>query len=148
MACYLINHMSTSILQGEFPFSFLYPKCTPFPFSPRVFGCICFVHVLGPSHDKLASHAIKCIFLGYSPTWKAYHCIDPITWHQYVSADVTFFESTPYFTKESRSLNLNGIPKAPSPHEFSPHELTTSTNIPLSVRPIPPLSLVHFCRYG
>ncbi|RDY02003.1 hypothetical protein CR513_14591, partial [Mucuna pruriens] len=31
-----------------------------------VFGCICFVHDVSPSRDKLSARAIKCVFLGYS----------------------------------------------------------------------------------
>ena len=45
---YLIKRMPTSILQGESPSSLLYLKGTLFPPTPRVFGCTCFVHVLGP----------------------------------------------------------------------------------------------------
>ena len=45
-ACYLINHMPSSVLHDEIPHFILFPNqplsCLP----PRVFGCVCFVYIL------------------------------------------------------------------------------------------------------
>ena len=42
---------------------------------------------------------MKCIFVGYSSTQKGYKCWDPIGKKLFVSMDVTFRESEPYYTK-------------------------------------------------
>ena len=70
---------------------------------PWVFGCVCFVHV-HHLENKLSPHALKCVFVGYSRTQKGYKCFPPP--HKfYVSADVTFFESSPCFSPNGTSLD-------------------------------------------
>ena len=82
--------MPSSVLYGGIPYSVLYPNHSLFVLPPRVFGCVAFIQVLTPGHDKLDPHAIKCVFVGYSSTQKNYKC-----WNPYVaSVDVTFFEIT------------------------------------------------------
>ena len=36
-------------------------------------------------------------FVGYAPTQKGYKCFDPISKKLFVTMDVTFFESKPFF---------------------------------------------------
>lgn len=99
---YLINHMTSSIPNNKSSFSLLYPGEPSFSLTPRVFGCIAFVHVLTPSQDKLSPHSVKCIFLGYSRTHKCYICYVPVSHQYYTSADVTFFESS-FFSETGRT---------------------------------------------
>ena len=68
-ACLLINRMHSSVVHTS-PYSLLYPTTSLFPLSPRIFGCVAFVHVLNPGLDKLSPRARKCVFLGYSRTQK------------------------------------------------------------------------------
>jgi len=42
------------------------------------FGCSAFVHEHKHT-DKLEPRAIKCVFIGYSPTQKGYKCFDQKT---------------------------------------------------------------------
>ncbi|MCI25124.1 hypothetical protein A2U01_0046313, partial [Trifolium medium] len=63
----------------------------------RVFGSTCFVHNLSPGLDKLSARSLKCIFLGYHRSQKGYRCYSSTLQRYLVSADVTFFESIPYF---------------------------------------------------
>jgi hypothetical protein len=63
-ACYLINRMSSSVLDGTSPHSLIYPSSSPFSSPLKVFGCICYVHNLGSGFDKLDHRTTKCVFLG------------------------------------------------------------------------------------
>ena len=45
-ACSLINHISSSVLHDQIPHSILQPNQPLFCLPPRVFGCVCFVHIL------------------------------------------------------------------------------------------------------
>ena len=72
------------------------------------FGCTCFVHILTPGQDKLSAKATKCIFLGYSRLQKGYRCYSPQTHRYFHSADVTFFEDSPFFSS-SESLPVTEV---------------------------------------
>ena len=103
IACYLINRMPSSVLYDQIPHSLLFPD-QPFYFlPPRVFGCTFFVHILTPGQDELFAKATKSIFLGYSQLQKGYRCCSPQTHRYLLSADVTFFEDSPFFSS-SESL--------------------------------------------
>ncbi|RVX10633.1 Retrovirus-related Pol polyprotein from transposon TNT 1-94 [Vitis vinifera] len=71
-AAYLINRMPSRILDFQTPCQILlqsFPNTrliSTIPF--KVFGCSTFVHVHQQHRDKLDPRALKCIFLGYSPT--------------------------------------------------------------------------------
>ena len=108
-ACRLINRMPSVFLNNKSPFSLLYPDCAPFSLTPRLFGCVAFVHVLDLGYDKLSPRARKCIFLGYSCTQKGYRCYSPDSCQYFVNADVTFFESTPFFSSSDQCLSSDLI---------------------------------------
>ncbi|CAH9092634.1 unnamed protein product [Cuscuta europaea] len=65
-ACYLINRMPSSVLNGQIPYSVLFPSHSLFSLVPRVFGCTCFVQDMRSQVSKLDPKSIKCVFLGYS----------------------------------------------------------------------------------
>ena len=65
-ACFLINRMSSSILDWGTPFQTLFPHKSLFPIESRVFGCTCFVWDVRPHVSKLDPKSLKCIFLGFS----------------------------------------------------------------------------------
>ncbi|XP_042988400.1 uncharacterized protein LOC122316031 isoform X3 [Carya illinoinensis] len=113
--CHLINRMSSSVLNGSSPFSILYPSSSPFSIPPKIFGCVCYVHNLGPGFDKLDPRATKCLFVGYSQTQKGYRCYSPALRRYFTIADVIFFESTPYFS-ETSSVGVLATLAAPSSH--------------------------------
>jgi hypothetical protein len=64
--------MSFTVLDGASPHSILFPSSPIFHLPSRVFGCVCYVHNLGPSFDKLDPYSIKCL-LGYSRAQKGYN---------------------------------------------------------------------------
>jgi hypothetical protein len=104
-AAYLINRMPSRILNFETPlqkFQEFFPNTRLTSDLPlKVFGCTAFVHIHSHLRTKLEPRAIKCVFIGYSPTQKGYKCYDPITKKIFLSLDVTFFENEPYFQKTS-----------------------------------------------
>ena len=90
--------MPSSVLHDQIPHSILLPTQPLFYFPPRVFGCICFVHILTPRQDKLSVKATMCVLLGYSRLQRGYRCYSPNTNRNFISADVTFFEDSPFFS--------------------------------------------------
>jgi hypothetical protein len=145
-ACHLINRMPSVVLNQESPFSVLYPERTPFSLAPHVFGCVAFVHVLDPSRDKLSPRSCKCIFLGYSRTQKGYCCYSPESRRYFVSADVTFFESTPFFSSPGQCLSPDLISSREGEGSFSSPTLpipllSPPPQVPLASPPNPPLQV-------
>ncbi|RVW41504.1 Retrovirus-related Pol polyprotein from transposon RE2 [Vitis vinifera] len=60
------------------------------------------------NRDKLSAKATKCIFLGYSRLQKGYRCYSLDTHRYFLSADVTFFEDSPFFSS-SESLPISEV---------------------------------------
>ena len=71
-ACHLINPMPSTVLGVRIPYTVLSPNAPLFHLPPRIFGCLCYVHILGRGSDKLDPRSIKYVFLGYSHTQKGY----------------------------------------------------------------------------
>ena len=139
-ACYLINRMPSSVLNNQIPHSILFSHQSLHPLQPRVFGSTCFVHNVSPGLDKLSARSHKCVFLGYTRSQKGYKCYSSSLRRYFVSADVTFFESVPYFGTSTGSESLSPM--------FSSSPTTAPPNVvlsPLSVNP-PPLAPLQVYR--
>ena len=54
-----------------------------------------------PSVGKLDPQAVKCIFIGYSTGQKGYKCWSPSERRTFISMDVTFRESIPYYGEKT-----------------------------------------------
>ena len=104
-ATYLINRMPSKILGMQSPCQLLLNN-NDFVVPPKLFGCTCFVRDHRPSVGKLDHRAIKCIFIGYSSRQKGYKCWSPTDRRTFVSMDVTFRESEPFYGGES---DLSGL---------------------------------------
>lgn len=76
--------------------------------TPHVFGCIVFVHQNPSTPSKLDPTAIKCIFVGYSPTQQGYKCYNPSTHKFVVSFDVSFLENQHFFQPHSQPAHVIG----------------------------------------
>jgi len=59
---YLINHMSSLILDNKIIHSILFSHEPLHPLSLKVFGSTCFVHNFSPDLDKLYDRSQKCVF--------------------------------------------------------------------------------------
>ena len=64
--------------------------------------------ILTPGQGNLSAKATKCIFLGYSRLHKGYRCYSPETHRYFLSANVTFFEDSPFFSS-SESLPVSEV---------------------------------------
>ncbi len=65
-ACFLINRMPSSVLNGDIPYTILFPSKSLFPIEPRIFGSTCIVQDVRPQVSKLDPKSLRCLFLGYS----------------------------------------------------------------------------------
>ncbi|XP_073109504.1 uncharacterized protein [Elaeis guineensis] len=95
-AAYLINRMPLRTLDYKTPLECL-QETNSFIIPPKVFGCVCFVRDHRPSVGKLDARALKCIFVGYSATQKGYKCWCPTERKMFISIDVIFRESEPFY---------------------------------------------------
>lgn len=59
----------------------------------RTFGSTGYVHIPAVERQKLDQKSVKCIFVGYSLTQKAYRFWDPTSRKIRISRDVTFDEN-------------------------------------------------------
>ena len=80
VAAYLINCVPSSSLNFQTPFEVLHSTVTTptaLNLSPRIFGCVAFVHLPKPLRDKLEPRALRCVFVGYASLQKGYRCYHP-----------------------------------------------------------------------
>nr|AAO20078.1 putative polyprotein [Oryza sativa Japonica Group] len=104
-ATYLINRTPSRILGMKTPCEMIFGK-NEFVVPPKVFGCTCFVRDHRPSIGKLDPRAVKCIFVGYSSGQKGYKCWSPSERRTFVSMDVTFRESVPFYGEKTDLSSL------------------------------------------
>ncbi|CAJ2666701.1 unnamed protein product [Trifolium pratense] len=109
-AAYLINRVPSKVLNFKTPIH-IFNECFPNDrvsndLTLKIFGCTAFVHE-HKNISKLEPRAIKCVFVGYSPTQKGYKCFDPKNQKIFVTMDVTFFENKPFFDTHLQGGNLN-----------------------------------------
>lgn len=102
---HLINRMPSRVLGMKSPYEMLFGK-NEFVVPPKVFGCTCFVRDHRPLVGKLDPQAIKCIFVGYSSGQKGYKCWSPSEHRMFVSMDVTFKESVPFYGERNDLSDL------------------------------------------
>ena len=57
----LINRMHSTILGGQIPYIVLSPNAPLFHLPPKIFGWVCYVHILGLGSDKFDPRSIKCV---------------------------------------------------------------------------------------
>lgn len=103
--CFLINHMPSTVLNGDIPYNVLFPNKSLFSLEPRVFDSTCYVHDVRPHVIKLDFKALKCAFLGYPHLQKRYQCYSLQLNRYLVSSDVVFSEKAPFFPVTPISTN-------------------------------------------
>ncbi|CAL8083793.1 unnamed protein product [Prunus armeniaca] len=110
-AVHLINRMPSGVLTFKTPLQVL-AQHRPLPsvlvLTPRIFGCVAFVHFHKNQRSKLDPCALRCVFVGYATHQKCYRCYHPLTRRTYVTLDVTFLESELFFHDPSSNSTLQG----------------------------------------
>ena len=76
LATFLINHISSSILDWKNPYKILYNKPHDYSVLLRCFGSLCYATNIQPHKDRFSPWASKCIFLGFQHGFKAYKLYD------------------------------------------------------------------------
>ncbi|GJV06742.1 putative RNA-directed DNA polymerase [Tanacetum coccineum] len=138
---YLINHMPSRTSTNKSPFEHIFKRSLDYYFL-RVFGCLCFPYLRPYNHHKIDFRSTSCVFLGYSPSYHGYRCLDISTEHLYIARHVRFNEAqfpfdipkttssppsktSPYYSSESPYI----IPTTDHP---SPSSLSVSHLSPTS----------------
>ena len=101
-ACYLINRLPSSILNGKSPFSLVYGR-EPNLSHLRSFGCLCFAVILKGS-DKFSEKAEKCVLIGYASGKKAYKLLSLENRSVLYSRDVKFYETVFPFKMSQKQI--------------------------------------------
>lgn len=83
--------MPSFILKMEKPHYKLYQK-QPNYNSFRIFECRYFPYLRKYDKNKFSKRTYPCVFIGYSPIYKGYRCLDPKTKRVYTSWHVMFNE--------------------------------------------------------
>jgi len=136
-ACYLINRMSSSVLKNKISHSILFPHESLHLLLPKVFGSTCFVHNFSPGLDKLFAQSHKCVFLGFTRFQKGYKCFSPLLNRYFISAYVTFTESSFYFKSSSSPL----VSSSNQTHISIVCDSPVMSNVPTESPPSPPLKV-------
>jgi Reverse transcriptase (RNA-dependent DNA polymerase) len=103
-AVYLINRIPSKTNEFKTPLQTLatYVSIPSYlNLSPKIFGCIVYVHVRKISRSKIESCAEKCVFLGFGSHQKGYKCYNPENKKFYTTMDVTFIEDKSYFKHQA-----------------------------------------------
>src|SRR3977135_3000691 len=129
-AAYIHNRLVHTSTNGKTPMG-LWSGVKPAVSHTRVFGCVCYAHVLHSKRTKTGVQSIKCLFIGYSVNSKGYRLYNIGNRRVTESRDVIF--------NENEILHNNIAPLPPVQHK-SHIEMDNSNgwNIPASVSvPVP-----------
>ncbi|CAJ2678503.1 unnamed protein product [Trifolium pratense] len=100
-ATYIINRISTPVLQNKSPYEMLY-QSFPNLHELKVFGSLAYASTLNINRSKLSPRGRKCVFLGYKQGVKGSILFDLDCKTIFISRNVTHFDHIlPYTTNNS-----------------------------------------------
>ena len=111
---YLLNQLLTPILDKNSPFGKLFNYSPDYTFL-RIFGLACYPNLHPYNSHKFQFRTSKCVFLGYSPRHKGYHCLHSSS-DIYISCTIVFNETQfPYTAlfEQCSSFVSSGISLVP-----------------------------------
>ena len=73
-AVYHINRLPTLVLKLLSPYEKLFKHKLDYTFL-KCFNCLCYPYLRDFNKHKFDFHTTKCIFIGYSPSYKGYKCL-------------------------------------------------------------------------
>jgi len=131
----IINRLPTQLLGGLSPFEILHGKA-PLYINFHPFGCRVYPCLRDYAANKFSPRSIPCIFLGYSPSYKGYRCLNPLTSKIYVTPHAKFdelnFPLIPNSIAQSpASLDLSSFSEPMQAHD-PPLSTTPLSTVPLS----------------
>ncbi|KAJ4768699.1 hypothetical protein LUZ62_079074 [Rhynchospora pubera] len=129
---FVINRLPSITTNAVSPFELLF-KQKPNYQHFHVIGCACYPLLRPYNQHKMQPRSEKCVFLGYSQTYKGYQCLHLLTNKMYVSRHVIFDETDLPFTQHYNSQPLDAHPI------IVPQQLTVLQNTkPHTPPPSPP----------
>ena len=161
---HLINKFLLPHTFGLSPFEKLYGYAHDYS-SLKIFGCTCFFFHPQVECNKLSTHSIICVFLGYGESQKGYRCFDSISHKLYISRNVYFLKHILFFSILVESHNVS---KSELVHvdpflddinsfltytnalvldHYAPSPSTTTPTPSKVVDPLFPHSSQHFCKF-
>jgi hypothetical protein len=144
IATHLLNHLPSKAVSDPTPYFAPYGT-TPSYDHLRVFGCACYPNASATGPHKLSPRSTRCLFLGYSPDQKGYHCLDLTSHRIIISRHVVFDEDVFPIAGSSPPTDLDSLLESdPSTHpsqapRLAPWPMLLAASPPSRVAPSTPL---------
>ncbi|GJZ49090.1 retrovirus-related pol polyprotein from transposon TNT 1-94 [Tanacetum coccineum] len=148
-AVYLINRMPSRTSTNKSPFEHIFKRSPDYSFL-RVFGCLYFPRLRPYNRHKMDFRFTPCVFLGYSPSYYGYPCLDISTERLYIARHVHFNEAqfpfdipkttSPPPLKTSPYYSLESPYVIPTTDHSSPSSPRSPISSPSSVSHLSPTS--------
>ena len=121
-AVYHINMLPTLVLKFLSPYEKLFKHKPNYTFL-KCFGCLCYPYLRDFNKHKFDFHTTKCIFIGYSPSYKGYKCLTSLG-KVHILRHVIFDENTfPYLTNRAFYPSENSSTPKISVSNFSQQQI-------------------------
>jgi hypothetical protein len=110
-----------------------------------VFSCACYPNTSATAPHKLSPRSTRCLFLGYSPNHKWYHCLDLVSHRILISRHVVFDEDMFPLAGSSPPTDLDSllesdpVPPPPQAPRLAPLTAPREASMP----PLAPLLTPH-----
>lgn len=135
-AVYLINQLPTRSLRFLSPYQVLHGSPPNYSLL-HVFGCHCFPYLRPYNTHKLQFRSRPCLFLGYTPNFLGYCCLDLVSGRLFIARTIIFDEQHfPFTSPIVDSPTHSNRPEMflmPSPAGSSPSHSLSSLPLPLPV---------------